>query len=110
MKTLEKIELVLILFLLFFNILFLINARGISGFFLSENEKTLSAPYDFISENQIITYKDKIVLEIENYSLSKYAPSKSMTPVLDSGANGVGIKPKSEDDLHVGDIITFKQG
>ncbi len=110
MDLVQKIELILVLFLLFFNILFLINPGIISGLFLSDNEKTLSAPYDFIKEDQIIAYENKIVLEIENYSLSRYAPSKSMVPVLDSGANGIGIKPKSEDDLHVGDIITFKQG
>ena len=98
------------MFLLFFNILFLINPGVISDLFLSENKATLSAPSDFIKEDQIITYKDRIILEIEDYSLSRYAPSKSMVPVLDSGANGIGIKPKSEDDLNVGDIITFRQG
>ena len=109
MDLIQKIEFVLVLFLLFFNMLFLINPEVISGLFLSEDRKTLSAPYDFIKEEQIIAYENKIVLEIENYSLSRYSPSKSMVPVLDSGANGIGIKPKSEDELHVGDIITFKQ-
>lgn len=109
MDLFQKIEFTLVLFLLFFNILFLINPEVISGLFLSEDRKTLSAPYDFIKEEQIIAYENKIVLEIENYSLSRYSPSKSMVPVLDSGANGIGIKPKSEDELHVGDIITFKQ-
>ena len=109
MDLFQKIEFTLVLFLLFFNILFLINPEVISGLFLSDDEKTLSAPYDFIKEGQIITYKDRIILEIEDYSLSRYAPSKSMVPVLDSGANGIGIKPKSEDELHVGDIITFRQ-
>ena len=33
-----------------------------------------------------------------------------MVPVFGVGANGVGIKPKSEDELHVGDVITFRQG
>ena len=32
-----------------------------------------------------------------------------MVPIFDTGANGVGIKPKSEDELNVGDIITFRQ-
>ena len=54
-------------------------------------------------------YEDKIVLEIENYILSKYSFSESMVPVFDAGANGVGIKPFSENDLHVGDIVTFRQ-
>lgn len=109
MDLIQKIEFVLVLFLLFFNILFLINPEVISGLFLSEDRKTLSAPYDFIKEEQIVTYKDRIVLEIEDYSLSRYAPSKSMVPVLDYGATGIGIKPKSEDELHIGDIITFRQ-
>ena len=30
-------------------------------------------------------------------------------PVLDKGANGIRIKPATEDDVHVGDIISFRQ-
>jgi len=107
----RKIELALIFFLLLFNVLLLLNNPNvISGFFLYGNNEEVNAPYDFISEDDIIVYPDKIVLEIENYTLSKYSFSKSMIPVFDSGANGVGIKPNSEEDIHLGDIITFRQG
>lgn len=107
---LRKIELGLVLFFLFFGVFLLINNKNIiSGFFVYGADREITAPYDFISEDNIIVYPDKIVLEIENYTLSKYSLSKSMIPVFDSGANGVGIKPKSEDELHVGDIITFRQ-
>jgi len=111
MDKLQKLELGIVLLLLFFHVLFLLdNPNIISNLFLSEDTKILNAPSDFIDEDKILTYPNKVVLEIENYSLSRYASSGSMIPLFDSGANGIGIKPKSEDELHVGDIITFRQG
>ncbi len=68
------------------------------------------APFDFIKQDQIQIYEDKIVINVEGASMSRYAPTGSMKPVLDEGANGIRVKPKSEDNIHVGDIITFKQG
>lgn len=111
MDLLQKIEFGIVLLLLFFHVIFLLNnLNTMSNLFQFETKEVLNAPSDFISEDKIITYPNKVVLEIENYSLSKYAPTKSMVPLFDSGANGIGIKPKSEDELHVGDIITFRQG
>lgn len=72
---------------------------------LSSND----APSDFIKENQIETYSDKIVINIQDASISEYSPSGSMKPVLDENSNGIRIKPKSEQDINIGDIITFKQ-
>jgi len=68
-----------------------------------------SAPFDFIKENQIEIYDDKVVINIEGASLSRYAPTGSMEPILDENSNGIKIKPESEEDVHVGDIVTFKQ-
>jgi len=69
-----------------------------------------SAPFDFVDESQIKVYDDKIVIDIKDASLSRYAPTGSMLPLLDENSNGIRIKPESEDDIHVGDIITFEQG
>lgn len=107
MELTQKMQIVLIFFLLFLNIFLLFSNPRISGLFILE--PSVNAPHDFISEDQIKVYDDKIILEIENYSLSKYSFTKSMLPIFDSGANGVGIKPKSPEDLNVGDIITFRQ-
>ena len=68
-----------------------------------------NAPSDFIQEKDIQIYKDKIVIEVPGASLSRYAPTGSMKPVLDEWSNGIRINPRSEDDIQVGDIITFKQ-
>ncbi len=110
MDKLQKIEFGLVLFVLMFNVFFLLENLEIVSFPFLSGAQTINAPYDFISEDKILAYPNKIVLEIEDYSLNRYAPTKSMIPVLDAGANGVSIKPKSEDELHVGDIITFWQG
>lgn len=61
------------------------------------------APSDFIDENQIRVYDDRIVIFLEGVSLSKYAPTGSMVPVLDEGSNGIRIKVDSVEDVRVGD-------
>jgi len=73
------------------------------------NSDNNSAPFDFIQEKDIKIYDDKIVINIGGASLSRYAPTGSMRPVLDEGSNGIRIVPESENDIHIGDIISFKQ-
>ena len=68
-----------------------------------------SAPSDFIKESSIEVYPDKIILRVENASLSEYAPTGSMRPLFDAGANGIRLAPESESDINVGDIITFER-
>ncbi len=68
------------------------------------------APSDFIGENQIQIYDNKVVINIKDASISRYAPTGSMKPTFDENANGIRIVPKSEDEIKVGDIITYKDG
>ena len=68
------------------------------------------APGDWIDENQVKVYSDKIVIDIDGASLSKYADSGSMKPVLDRQSNGIRIVPKTENDIKVGDIVSYKNG
>ncbi len=113
MDRFQKVELVLILIILFVNmfIVILLNNSGVfSGFFLlGQNGEVLNAPFDFISEEDISIYEDKIIINIKNYTLSRYDSSESMIPVFSESTTGVGIKPNSEEDIHVGDIISFRQ-
>lgn len=69
---------------------------------------TNSIPADRISQNDIEVYNDRIVIYMKNASLSDYASTKSMIPVIDSGANGIRIVPRNEDDIQVGDIVTYE--
>jgi len=68
------------------------------------------APSDRISEDNIIIFDNMVVLEIPNATLSNYADSGSMSPFLDKGANGIRIVPNSEDEIEVGDIVSYRFG
>jgi signal peptidase I len=73
------------------------------------NINSNNAPSDFIKEKNIKIYDNRVIIDIPGVSLSRYAPTGSMKPVLDEGSNGIRIIPRSEDDINIGDIITFKQ-
>lgn len=66
------------------------------------------APSDHLRSDKIYVYDDKIIIELNNPTVTRFTDTNSMVPVLDKGANGVEIKPESPDDISVGDIISFK--
>lgn len=70
----------------------------------------LSAPSNWVSEDKIQVYNNKLVLNIEGISLSRYAATGSMKPVFDENANGIRIVPSSGSQIRVGDIVSFKSG
>jgi hypothetical protein len=67
------------------------------------------APSDSIKEDNILVYNDKIIINVDNASLSKYASSGSMLPVFDTGANGIRIQPHSSDEIKLGDIVSYER-
>lgn len=69
----------------------------------------VKAPHDWITEENIHIYQDKIILDIPGASISRYADTGSMKPLFDKGANGIRIVPSSEDQIQIGDIITFEK-
>lgn len=77
-----------------------------SAFGLSENA---NAPGDWIAKDSIHVYENAIVIDIDDASLSEYAPSGSMKPTLDKDSNGIRIIPKSDEQIKIGDIITFEK-
>ena len=69
-----------------------------------------ASPSNWVNENQILIYDDRIVILIANATLSRYSDTNSMDPNIDFNANGIEIKPSSPSQIHVGDIISFEQG
>lgn len=67
-------------------------------------------PSDWISEDNITIFKDMVVLRVLNATLSNYANTGSMKPLFDEGANGIRIVPQGEEDINVGDIVSYKLG
>jgi|SRR3989344_4849266 len=78
----------------------------ISGDFYSAD---LSAPGNWVDFDNVLLFDDRVVIKIENASLSKYAATGSMIPIFDENANGIRIVPEDEDSINVGDIITFEK-
>lgn len=75
---------------------------------ITEQEILLKTPPDKISESQIKVYKNRVVLEIENAEWATFTPTGSMEPVLNENSNAIELIPKSEDDIDVGDICSYK--
>lgn len=77
-----------------------------TGFVIFEGSE--EAPMDHVGEEDIIVLEDRVILKISGVTLSGYADSGSMVPVLDEGANGIRIVPSSESEVDVGDIVSFR--
>ena len=74
---------------------------------LSKSGEIIS-PYDHVKESQIDVYGDRVVINLEDVSLAEYANTNSMDPLLDEYSNGLEVKPESEDDLHIGDVVAYQ--
>ncbi len=78
--------------------------------FLTLSSSEIMSPNDHITEEQIRVYDDRVVLDVDDPVWSSFTDTNSMDPLLDAGANGIEIKPVSEDDVHIGDVISYKSG
>jgi hypothetical protein len=78
------------------------------GFLLSTSNLERASPYDHISENNIHVFRDEIKLDIQDAQWSSFTDTNSMDPFLDAGANGIEISPTSENDIHIGDVISYE--
>lgn len=67
-----------------------------------------ASPSDWIKEDQIKVYNDRVIIDLKDAEWASFTDTNSMDPVLDETANAIEIIPKSADDIHVGDIISYK--
>ena len=66
-------------------------------------------PSDWIVEDSIHVYKDRVVLDVTDVQWATFTDTNSMDPVFDVGAHVLQLEPKQED-LRVGDIISYHKG
>jgi len=69
--------------------------------------KELISPSDWISQDQIHVYPDKVVIELDNPQWAVFTDTNSMDPVIDSGAHAIEVVPESPEDISVGDIVSY---
>jgi len=65
------------------------------------------SPGDWLDAKQIKVLNGFVIIKAENLTLSSFADTNSMDPLLDHEANGLEIKPQ-KNKLKVGDIISYK--
>lgn len=72
----------------------------------SPDEK--NSPFDWIKEDQIHVYNDKIIIDLKDAEWATFTDTNSMDPIIDYGANAIEIVPKNESYIHLGDIVSYK--
>jgi len=72
------------------------------------NNKERSSPSDWVEQNQIHVFDDKVVIDINNPQWATFTDTNSMDPVLDAGAHAIEVVPKSASQIKVGDIVSYK--
>jgi hypothetical protein len=105
-----KIILRILYVLLIFSAGFLIGQIWDSLFYGGVTGLTINAPSDFINDNKITVYEDKVIISVEGAKLSTYESTGSMLPTLGEGVNGISVVPKFPDEINVGDIVSFRKG
>ena len=73
-------------------------------------QKTIDrpSPSDWIKKGQIFVHDDEVIIKVKNPEWAVFADTKSMDPVIDSTSKAIEIIPKSEEEVHVGDIVAYK--
>lgn len=95
--------------LLIFSIGFLLGQVWDVIFYGGITGLAVDVPSDFVKDENVKIYEDKIVIEIEGARLSTYDSTGSMLPTLGKGVSGLTVEPKSADEIDVGDIVSFKR-
>jgi signal peptidase I len=80
---------------------------GLGALFDMGNEEKAS-PQDWISEDNIHVYDDRVVIDIKNPQWSTFTDTNSMDPVIDYGANAIQIVPKTYSSIQAGDIVSYE--
>ncbi|MBN1644446.1 hypothetical protein JW851_00200 [Candidatus Woesearchaeota archaeon] len=66
------------------------------------------SPNDWIKQDDIHVYRSHIEIDLKNAVWANFTDTNSMTPVLGSKSNAIQVKPQNEEDIHIGDVISFR--
>jgi hypothetical protein len=77
----------------------------ITGLAIENSHK--DSPSDWIKDENITISGNSIIVEIGNFTLSNYADTGSMEPTINNFSKGISIKPKTPEDIQIGDIVSY---
>ena len=65
-------------------------------------------PLGRISREDIHIYPNEVCISLKEPYLAYYTDTGSMEPMLGRGAKGIEIQPKGPQDIHIGDIVSYR--
>ncbi len=68
----------------------------------------LASPSDWIKEEDITVYGDRVVIDLPNAKWAKFTNTNSMDPLFDETSHALEIVPTSPNQIRAGDIISYK--
>ena len=89
-------------------IIFSIGAISLSDKQTPTIGKELFSPSDWVKENQIKVYKNKITLDIEDATWATFTDTNSMDPFIDENSHAIEILPDDANQINVGDVISYQ--
>lgn len=100
------------LFALYFLLVFLLGfwAAQVWDSSAAVTGRVVDTPSNFIDNNKIEVFPDKVIIKVEDAKISSYDSTGSMLPTLGPGMNGISVAPSSPDAIKVGDIVSFRKG
>ncbi len=66
------------------------------------------SPSAWITDKQIGVYSQRVILDIKDPQWATFTDTHSMEPVISSRSYAIEIVPESEDQINVGDIVSYK--
>ena len=68
----------------------------------------LSSPSDWIKQDQIKVYHDKVILNVSGTKWARFTDTNSMDPLLDKESHALEIIPDNPEEINVGDVIAYQ--
>jgi len=81
---------------------------GLSMPLASPVSDEVPSPQDWIQEEDIWVYNNKVVINIKDPEWAGFSDTNSMDPVIDAGSNAIEIIPKNPSQIEVGDIVSYE--
>ena len=71
------------------------------------NAKEIPSPADHVDESDIVVYPDRVTFYVEDPRWTGFYDTNSMDPLLDAESDVIEITPGSEEDINVGDVVSY---
>ena len=65
-------------------------------------------PYDRVQKENVQVYSDRAIIYMAGLRWANFSSTGSMLPVLGSGSHAIQVIPKFPEDIHIGDIVSYR--